>query len=259
MCNKEIKFKLFLETAKKLGADFIATGHYAQIKKTKDEFQLLKGKDSNKDQSYFLYTLKQEQLSQTLLPLGGLLKPQVRQLAKKYHLPNWDKKDSQGICFLGQVKLRDFLKTRIPVKQGNIVDTEGEIVGQHEGTAFYTIGQRQGLNIGGAGEPYYVVSKDAKTNTLVVSQKSTEKESAAETLLATEITWVGQPPKLPLSCSTKIRYRQPDQKVTIKLKNAKTLTVEFDQKQRAITPGQSVVFYQSQQVLGGGVIQQALT
>jgi len=253
-CNREIKFNLFLQKAKQLDADFIATGHYAQIKKQGDTYQLRKAKDAHKDQSYFLYTLTQPQLRQTLFPIGGLTKPRVRQLAKKYRLPNWDKKDSQGICFLGAVKLRDFLQTRIPIKWGNIVDTAGKIVGEHEGTAFYTIGQRQGLKIGGAGQPYYVVAKNHQTNTIIVSRADSEA-LLASTLEAGDLTWVHEMPKLPLRCHAKIRYRQPDQRVTVSRGGDGTLTVNFAKPQRAATVGQSVVFYRGKQVLGGGVVE----
>ncbi|MBN1779451.1 MAG: tRNA 2-thiouridine(34) synthase MnmA [Candidatus Buchananbacteria bacterium] len=254
MCNREIKFNLFLKKAKELGADYIATGHYAQIKKTRGGYQLLKGKDPSKDQSYFLYTLQQGQLKQTLFPIGGLLKPQVRKLAKKFDLPNWQKKDSQGICFLGQVKLKDFLQSRIPVKKGNIVDKAGKVLGQHDGTAFYTIGQRHGLKIGGSDQPYYVVSKDEQTNTVVVSKGNDNLDLREGKLVAVDLSWVNEVPKLPLNCLAKIRYRQPDQKVQIQSFEKNKILATFDQPQRAITLGQSIVFYDKNRVLGGGVI-----
>lgn len=257
MCNKEIKFNLFLEKAKQLKIDYIATGHYAQIKTKKGQYQLYKGKDKNKDQSYFLYALNQNQLKHSLFPLGKLTKPKVRKLAKKAGLANWDKKDSQGICFLGQVKLADFLKTRIPVKTGKIVNQAGTVLGQHEGTEFYTIGQRHGLKIGGAGLPYYVIAKDEQTNTLIVSQGGQNINLQANQLEASNQTWIGQAPKLPLTCQAKIRYRQADQKVTIEMTNDKILAT-FKTPQRAVTPGQSIVFYQGKQVLGGAVVDRAI-
>jgi len=253
MCNKEIKFKLFLNKAKEIGADFIATGHYAQIKKNQGGYDLVKGKDKNKDQSYFLYTLNQNQLKHTLFPIGHLIKPQVRQLAKKFRLPNWNKKDSQGICFLGKVKLTDFLKTKIPVKIGKIVDTQGKVLGQHQGTAFYTIGQRHGLNVGGLNAPYYVVKKIRKTNTLVVGLDRT-KELFAKTLTVGSLSWVNQAPKIPGNYQAKIRYRQPDQKVRIAAKTKKEIKAVFPKPQRAAALGQSVVFYSGKKVLGGGII-----
>ena len=258
LCNREIKFNLFLEHAKKLGYDYIATGHYAQIKKTTaGHYQLHKGVDPDKDQSYFLYALNQQQLAASLFPVGKLKKIEVRKLAKKFKLPNADKKDSQGICFLGQVKLKDFLQSRIPVRAGKIIDPTGKQLGTHEGTSFYTIGQRRGLRIGGAGEPYYVVSKDKKTNTLVVDREASEELSATK-LTAVEPTWIDQPPQLPLTGTAKIRYRQPDQTATVAAQPNGTLLVTFAAPQKAISPGQSVVFYTDTQVLGGAIIAQRL-
>ena len=256
MCNREIKFNLFLKKARALGFEYIATGHYARVKKIQRGYALHKGKDTNKDQSYFLYTLQQQQLQQTLFPIGGLVKPKVRQLAKKFKLPNAEKKDSQGICFLGKVKLRDFLKTRIPVQVGKIVDAGGKILGEHEGTAFYTIGQRHGLKIGGAGEPYYVVAKDTATNTVVVSNGHAMNDFSVTHIKIGQISWVDKIPRFPLHVKVKIRYRQPDQAAELRLDSTGRLSVNFRVPQRAATPGQSAVFYQGTQLLGGGVIDQ---
>ena len=258
LCNREIKFNCFLDQAKKLGYDYIATGHYAQIKKTTPgHYALHKGIDPDKDQSYFLYALNQQQLAASLFPVGGLKKTEVRKLAKKFKLPNADKKDSQGICFLGQIKLKDFLQSRIAIRAGKIVDPSGKQLGTHDGTSFYTIGQRRGLGIGGAGEPYYVVSKDEKTNTLVVDRESSEELSATK-LLAVEPTWIDRQPILPLTGAAKIRYRQPDQAATITAAADGKLLVTFTAPQKAISPGQSVVFYRDTNVLGGAIISHRL-
>lgn len=244
MCNKEIKFGLFFKRAIKEGADFVATGHYARIGKTGD---LRKARDPNKDQTYFLWTLTQSQLGKTLFPVGGYLKPEVRRLARKFKLPNAAKKDSQGVCFVGPMNIKGFLKRHIKPRGGKILHVDGRVLGEHDGAWYYTIGQRHGLNITLGGGPYFVVSKNVKKNIVVVGG---EKDLNSKTAQIAEINWIGKTPKFPLNLSVKIRYRTPVVPATLS-KNGK---LEFKNPQRAITPGQSVVFYKSQKVLGGGVI-----
>ncbi len=266
MCNKEIKFKLFLEKALELGFDYIATGHYARVSDLKAQnsnvktYQLLKGVDPKKDQSYFLYTLNQEQLARTLFPIGHLQKSEVRALAKKFGLPNAEKKDSQGICFIGHVNVKEFLKQRIPERVGEIVDPSGRVIGQHHGAWYYTIGQRHGLGLGG-GEPYYVNSKDVVSNTLVVSPLNIRGDkgglySSKATLR--DVHWISKQPKFPLSCTAKIRYQQPDQLCTLfpplEGEGKGGVKIEFNNPQFAIASGQAVVFYDDETVLGGGTI-----
>jgi len=270
MCNKEIKFKLFLEKAIELGFDYIATGHYARIRNTPQPplnlrggagelYQLLKGLDPKKDQSYFLCTLTQEQLSKTLFPIGHLRKIEVRELAKKFGLPNAKKKDSQGICFIGHVNIREFLKQRIPERVGEIVDPSGRVIGQHRGAWYYTIGQRHGLGLGG-GEPYYITKKDVINNVITVNNYSLSEIEGLHSKSATlrDIHWINEPPQFPLSCKAKIRYQQPDQICSIfpplEGEGKEGVRVQFKSPQFAIAPGQSVVFYDHDQVLGGGII-----
>lgn len=259
MCNKEIKFKLFLEKVLKLGADFIATGHYAQIfakdgstSGGKNNYHLLRGKDNNKDQSYFLYTLNQKQLSKTLFPIGQYTKPQIRKIAKQAKLPTADKPDSQGICFIGEVDIKEFLKTKIKTQKGNIITTEGKKIGQHEGVWYYTIGQRKGIGVGG-GIPYFVVEKDVKNNILKVTSGSWSKELFTNYCVVKDMHWINQKPKLPLACVAKTRYRQTNQQCTI-IQEKNYYKITFKEKQRAITSGQSLVLYQKEECLGGGII-----
>lgn len=253
MCNKEIKFKLFLNKALELGFDYIATGHYARVKKVKDEYQLLAGKDPNKDQSYFLCELGQRELSHALFPIGEYRKSQVRELAKKYDLPTAEKKDSQGICFIGEVNVQEFLKSKLSIKPGKIVTDDSLEVGMHDGVWFYTIGQRHGFHSPGGGMPYYVVDKDAETNTLIVSKGETKKLYKNELRVA-DLHWVsGNTPVLPLTCQARIRYRQPLEKVTLTVSHD-IATARFQRPQRAVTPGQFIVFYQGDVLLGAGVI-----
>ncbi len=271
LCNKEIKFKVFLEYALAQGAGKIATGHYARVKEDNGEFFLLKGKDNNKDQSYFLYTLGQYPLSKTLFPVGELDKPEVRHLAEKFHLATWDKKDSTGICFIGERDFTKFLSQYLPAKPGDMVTPEGEIVGQHQGLMYHTLGQRKGLGIGGrkddSGLPWFAAKKDLPKNQLIVVQGKDHPLLYSQALSASNLHWVsGKAPLPPFQCLAKTRYRQPDQACTITsiTKNSKSTTqnaentsscvVEFDSPQFAVTPGQSVVFYQGEICLGGGVI-----
>lgn len=258
MCNTEIKFRVFLERAAELKADFIATGHYAQVKKTKAGYHLLKGKDSNKDQTYFIHHVAQDQLSKILFPIGHLTKPRVRALAEKAGLGVAKKPDSQGICFIGKIDFREFLGEYIPKQPGEIKTVEGEVLGQHVGLPFYTIGQREGIGIGGTG-PYFVVRKESGTNTLVVAKGEEHPALFGTSLLAKDMHWIaGHPPKS-THLSAKIRYRTPDQECELIKQPGQSYEVRFSLPQRAITLGQFIVFYSGQECLGGGVIQQQLT
>ncbi len=258
LCNKEIKFKAFLEYALKLGADFIATGHYARVQGQDGRAVLLKGNDNDKDQSYFLYTLGQTELSKTLFPLGALTKPAVRGLAREAGLPNHARKDSTGICFIGERDFKDFLSRYLPNQPGEIRTRAGELKGRHDGLMYYTLGQRHGLGIGGPGAAWYVVAKDKNKNILFVEQGEHHPALYTQALSAQTLHWVaGSAPSLPLSCQAKTRYRQLDQACTIHNMTNGVLEAEFDAPQRAVTPGQSVVFYQNEICLGGGIINAA--
>lgn len=259
LCNREIKFGPFLEFAKKIGAEHIATGHYAKVVEKDDKFYLYKAKDKNKDQSYFLNQLSQKQLSQVLFPLADIEKTEVRKLADELNLVNARKKDSTGICFIGERNFRNFLKEFLPAQPGKIKTLSGEIVGKHDGLMYYTLGQRRGLNIGGksggTGERWFVLDKDLKNNILIVSQGE-DDALYSEGLYAKEFNWIPELPKEKMfKCLAKFRYRQPDQKVTVEILDKSNIKVTFDQKQRAITPGQFVVLYDEKECcLGGGVI-----
>ncbi len=268
LCNSEIKFKLFFDQALELGADYIATGHYARTRAipnskipetTNTHYQqLLKGKDQNKDQSYFLYGINPKVLKKVLFPIGEYLKSEVRAMAKKMKLPTKDKKDSQGICFIGEVDLRKFLSQYIKPTAGDIIDADNQkVIGRHEGLAWYTVGQRRGIKIGGTGLPLYVVDKDMKKNILYVVKGAHHPKLYKQSLIAEKINWLIPQPKLPLNIKAKIRYRQVDQEAEIDHANNKKdkLIVDFKQPQRAVTSGQSVVFYQGEVCLGGGIIQ----
>ena len=258
MCNREIKFGLFLEWALERGADYVATGHY--VKKIKNEklksknYRLAIAKDLNKDQSYFLWTLTQEQLAHSLFPIGDYTKPEVRKLARKFGLPTADKPDSQGICFIGEIDLGAFLRDELGTKLGKVLTTAGKIVGEHEGVQFYTIGQRHGLGFGG-GIPFYVVEKDAKTNMLVVAEGPNDNALFSKELTVESINWIsGETPTFPLRCEARIRYKQPLQACSVE-RIADSIGITFGEEQRAVTPGQSVVFYKKGVMLGGGIIQ----
>ena len=260
LCNQEVKFKAFLEHALALGADLIATGHYARTGSNNNLHRLLKGADPNKDQSYFLCRLNQRQLGLTVFPIGGLQKPEVRKLAAAAGLITHDKKDSTGICFVGERPFRDFLSHYIPVQTGPIKTLAGKTVGEHPGIQFYTLGQRQGLGVGGvrgAGdEPWYVVRKDIQTNTLVVAQGHDHPLLFSRELIASNLHWINEcPPAVPYACRAKTRYRQSDQECElVSITADDELTVRFKKPQRAVTPGQYVVFYDGEVCLGGGVI-----
>lgn len=333
MCNRYIKFGIFLKKTLETGADFVATGHYVRLlpefpainykfsKDCKSIENLLKvencklkiSKDINKDQSYFLWTLTQKQLKHCLFPIGQYTKPEVRALARKFGLPTADKKDSQGICFIGEIDMREFLKKYIPERRGLVLTTSGKVIGEHMGLAFYTIGQREGLGIGGGGIPYYVTAKDFNKNMLVVAEGPYDEKLFSKELMAGDINWIsGVGPKLPLECEARIRYRQPLQSCCIeqiypaitpptptrfvealaervgnRTRNSRRechatighsrsarsnelyksndrirtnrasgnyIRVRFSEAQRAITPGQSIVFYHDGEMLGGGII-----
>ncbi len=257
-CNKEIKFKVFLQHALQRG-DALATGHYAQIHQNGDTFQLLKGADSNKDQSYFLYTLGQYELSHSLFPVGDFAKPRVRELAKLAQLLNHGKKDSTGICFIGERRFKNFLSEFFLAQRGTMQTPEGKVMGKHDGLMFYTIGQRQGLHIGGqknaAEIPWYVVGKDIAQNILIVAQGHDHPLLCSRQLICDNAHWVaGTPPRLPLNCAAKIRYRHSDAPCCLTQINESQFKVEFFEPQWAITPGQSVVFYLDNICLGGATI-----
>ena len=252
LCNNEIKFKLFLQKAKKLGFNKIATGHYANIKKNKDGFHLLKGIDELKDQSYFLSGLTQKQISSSLFPIGKLTKNKVRKIAKKIELPNANRKDSQGICFVGKVNMKDFLQKKIPKKEGKIIDTKGNILGKHDGIFYYTIGQRKGINIGGTG-PWYVVNKNLKDNILTVGHKNNLQLYKKEIFIK-KIHWLNKKYNFPLKAKGQIRYNQKDQNIEIfKLKNNK-YKVLFKNKQKSVAPGQILAIYKKNELIASAII-----
>jgi tRNA-specific 2-thiouridylase len=261
LCNKHVKFKAFLNYAiEDLGADYIATGHYARVGKDDNGYLLLKGLDAGKEQSYFLYTLGQEQLARTMFPIGHLQKSEIRQLAKQAGFDNHRKKDSTGICFIGERKFTEFLQRYLPAQPGVIRTPEGQIIGQHSGLMYYTYGQRQGLGIGGvknaADEPWYVLEKDLGNNELIVGQGHDHPLLLHNTLEAVQFDWTDNKPLTSsLNCEAKTRYRQQDQQCYLLPINNDRCKVIFDQPQRAITPGQSVVFYQGDVCLGGGIIE----
>lgn len=254
LCNAEIKFKAFLDYALSLGAERIATGHYAQVEHGATS-RLLRAVDDTKDQSYFLYRLNQYQLSHTLFPLGGLRKTEVRAIAHQIGLPNAAKKDSTGICFIGERPFREFLQKYLPVQPGIMRTPEGKLVGQHQGLMFYTIGQRQGLGIGGAGEPWFVAAKDMVQNELIVVQGHDHPLLFRPELNAADLSWVsGRLPDLDAACSAKTRYRQADAACRAAMNDAGELHLTFDMPQWAVTSGQSAVVYRGAECLGGGII-----
>jgi tRNA-specific 2-thiouridylase len=259
LCNREIKFRAFLDYALELGADRIATGHYARCGTFKDRPSLLKGLDSNKDQSYFLHAVGHAELAKTLFPVGEIAKTQVRERAAAAGLGTHDKKDSTGICFIGERRFKDFLQRYLPAQPGEIETTDGEVLGEHSGLMYHTIGQRQGLGIGGTAKhrdaPWYVAGKDLARNVLVVVQGNNHPALFSRELQAGAAFWVsGEAPTLPLRCHAKVRYRQIDQECTVSA-DGNALHVRFENPQRAVTPGQSVVFYNDEQCLGGAVIE----
>jgi tRNA-specific 2-thiouridylase len=247
LCNNEIKFKLFLEQAIKLGFDKIATGHYAKIKKDNAGFHLLRAKDPNKDQSYFLAGLNQEQLSYTMFPIGDIIKPEVRRIAKKAKLPNADRKDSQGICFIGKVDLKIFLQQKIKAKTGVIVDVDGNKLGTHQGVWYYTIGQRKGLDIGGSG-PWYVAQKDIKNNKLIVAHAD-DKNLSTKNVQINDLHWLAKQYKLPLKVKGQIRYRQAAQDLILYADKAK-----FKKPQQGVASGQLLAIYKAKELIASANI-----
>ena len=259
LCNAEIKFKAFLDHALQLGADRIATGHYAQVREVDGLFQLLKAEDGTKDQSYFLYRLNQAQLRSTLFPLGAMYKRDVRELAARLKLPNHDKKDSTGICFIGERPFREFLNRYLPTQPGDMITPDGNIVGRHMGLMYYTLGQRQGLGIGGRkegdGEPWYVSGKDMESNRLTVVQGHDHPALLSDALTADDLTWIsGAEPHCNWVYGAKTRYRQKDAACEVERVDANACEIKFAEPQWAVTPGQSVVVYESMVCLGGGII-----
>lgn len=249
LCNREIKFKVFLQRAKLLGADYLATGHYCRLK----EGKLVKGADLNKDQTYFLYAVNRSAFQHVLFPIGHLPKPKVRELAHRFNLATSAKKDSTGICFIGERNFKDFLSQYIESVKGNFVDLTGKVLGQHDGTCFYTLGQRKGMGIGGPGDAWFVVAKNFDKNEVVLAQGQDHPALYADGLTAIELNWLVAPPQDEFKARAKIRYRQMEQDCTVTVLDAR-VEVLFDRPQRAMTPRQSVVFYQGETCLGGGII-----
>lgn len=263
LCNKEIKFKAFLDYAMAQGADYIATGHYARKKTDAEQVYLLKGKDRDKDQSYFLYAIDRAALAKSLFPIGDYPKSEVRAIAQAQGFINHNKKDSTGICFIGERKFKAFLSEYLLYQPGEIHSTQGELLGQHDGLMFYTLGQRQGLNIGGKKNhieaPWYVVSKDIPNNRLIIAQSNDHPMLFSQGLFCSQLHWFSdEKPAAGFSCTAKIRYRQQDQHCMISPQDNDRYVVLFSDKQRAVTPGQSIVFYQRNVCLGGAVIDTSI-
>lgn len=264
LCNKEIKFNAFLSFAREeLEADYIATGHYVRRHTSAGKNCLLRGLDDNKDQSYFLYTLNQQQLARSLFPIGDLKKSEVRNIAEQLNLITAKKKDSTGICFIGERKFRDFLARYLPAQPGSIISVDGQDLGQHHGLMYHTLGQRKGLGIGGIkegnGAPWYVVDKNIATNTLLVAQDHKYAKLMSHGLIAQQLFWIDLPSlTFPLRCMVKTRYRQQDIPCTVFSKAENSIEVRFEKPIAAVTPGQSAVFYQGDICLGGGIIEQRL-
>jgi tRNA-specific 2-thiouridylase len=263
LCNSEIKFRAFLDHALGQGAEWIATGHYAGVVLRDGRYRLLRGRDADKDQSYFLHGLSQEQLAKARFPLHGLTKPEVRRLAREAGLANHAKKDSTGICFIGERRFRAFLERYLPARPGEIRGVDGRLLGEHRGVAFHTLGQRKGLGIGGraegSGEPWYVVAKELASNTLVVAQGE-HPLLYSDALVTGPVHWIAEGPAdgRPFACVAKTRHRQADQACALEPLGAGRFRVRFERPQRAVTPGQSVVFYRGEECLGGGVIERTV-
>lgn len=257
LCNREIKFRAFLDFSKKMGADKMATGHFVRNDATG---RLLRGRDSLKDQSYFLYMLKKNQVLQAVFPVGDLSKAEVRAIAQEAGIPVSQKKDSTGVCFIGERNFKAFLKGFLPAQAGDMVTVTGQVLGRHDGLMYYTLGQRRGLKIGGCGDgrSWFVVDKDLAANRLILAQGEDHPLLYSKSAELSGVTFIGDPPCLPgesIALSAKFRYRQADQGVTLSLKSEDTASLSFDEPQRAITPGQSAVFYRGEECLGGGIIE----
>jgi tRNA-specific 2-thiouridylase len=254
VCNERIKFNFLFKKMLEMDADFVATGHYAEVKKKDGKFHLYTSTDEEKDQTYFLYSLKQAQLERILFPCGTYKKPAIRKIAEQLNLPVFDKEDSQGLCFTPEKTPTKFIKRNLKLSPGNIVTTEGEKIGTHDGLELYTIGQRKGINIGGNG-PYFVVERDFKKNELIVTNDEKNERIFKKTMTVQLKNWIADEPKLPLEINVKIRYRHPLVRAIIKKSKSGLYEVEFLEAQKAITPGQSAVFYaDDNEVLGGGTI-----
>jgi tRNA-specific 2-thiouridylase len=264
LCNSEIKFRVFLDHALASGAERIATGHYARVEEKEGRYRLLKGRDPGKDQSYFLHALTQRQLARAVFPLGGMLKSEVRRIAQAAGFVNHAKKDSTGICFIGERNFREFLGRYLAAEPGEIRSVAGGRVGRHEGLIFHTIGQRKGLGIGGSaagsGEAWYVVAKDVPNNVLVVAQGHDHPALFSRALLVNGMHWIAgqEPGPMPYRCHARIRYRQDDQACVVERAGG-GYRIVFDRPQRAVTPGQSAVLYDGEECLGGGVIEEAIS
>lgn len=261
LCNREIKFDLFLKKAVEFGCDYLATGHYAQVRSrltpapNGSTHALLRGNDPGKDQTYFLTAVQGPVFNQVLFPIGHLPKPEVREIAKKMKLATHAKKDSTGICFIGERKFKTFLNQYVQSKPGIIRDLEGNEVGSHDGVAFYTLGQRKGMRLGGEGEPWFVVAKDVQKNELIVARGTDHPALYSPSLVAKEMNWfAGAPPAQEFTCTAKSRYRQIDQACSVKVLDGGSIEIQFKEPQRSLTPGQYAVLYQDEVCLGGGVI-----
>lgn len=263
LCNREIKFGVCFDYAKRLGAEWVATGHYARVANTPAP-RLLKGLDPDKDQSYFLHAMPATALARTLFPIGAMRKTEVRRIARDLALPVFDKKDSTGVCFIGERPFVEFLSRYLPAQPGDIVSIDGRVLGRHQGLMHYTLGQRQGLRIGGArgstGEPWFVAHKDLTRNALIVVQGHDHPALFCTSLQAGQMTWIaGRPPADAFACAARVRYRQADQACRVRIAPEGGGEVVFDEPQRAVTPGQYVVLYQGEECLGGGVIEEAVS
>ena len=254
LCNSEIKFKAFLDFALKAGSRAIATGHYARTEVRKGKARLLRAADLNKAQTYFLAGLSQAQLSRAMFPIGGMQKPELREIARKAGFDNAEKKDSTGICFIGERKFKRFLMQYLPAKPGDIVTPEGQVVGRHDGLMYYTLGQRRGLGIGGEGQRWFVVDKDLKSNHLIVTHGENHL-LYSQGLVTEPVNWIaGEPPAKSFRCGVKHRYRQPDQEAFVEVNDDGRCHIRFEKPQRAVTPGQWAVLYVDDECLGGGII-----
>lgn len=257
MCNKEIKFKAFLQHAISLGADYVATGHYARVQHNEDGSLMLRGLDANKDQTYFLNQLSQDQLKNVLFPIGEMEKSEVRKIAEEAGLATATKKDSTGICFIGERNFKEFLSQYLPAQPGNMETMDGEVKGKHDGLMYYTLGQRHGLGIGGDGEPWFVLGKDLARNVLLVGQGFHHDALYSTSLKAIKMNYITTTPLAnTFSCTAKFRYRQVDEPVTVEIMEDGTAHITFAEPVRAITPGQAVVLYDGDQCLGGGTIDE---